>query len=144
MMATGGGIMSRGSNYRLGSDIIVAGLILQLVFCGFFLVVAASFDRTIRRHPTTLSRSALFPWYKHLATLYAASALIMVRNIVRLVEYVQGNDGYVLGHEVFLYVFDALLMSGVVGGFNVIHPSEVKAMLQGGMVVQNLVQVRHK
>ena len=136
--------MSHGNNYRLGSDIIVAGLILQLVFFGFFIVVAASFDRNIRRYPTSLSRGGLFPWYKHLVTLYAASALIMVRNIVRLVEYVQGNDGYVLGHEFFLYDFDALLMMGVVGVFNVDHPSEIKAMFEGGMVVQNLVQVRHK
>ena len=63
---------------------------------------------------------------------------------MRLVEYVQGNDGVVLGHEFFLYVFDALLMLGVVGVFNVIHPSEIKAMPRGGRMVQNVVQVRHK
>lgn len=136
--------MSRGSNYRLGSNIIIAGLILQLVFFGFFVVVAVAFDCRIRGSPTALSRDALVPWYKHLVMLYVASALIMVRNLVRLVEYVQGNDGYVLGHEVFLYIFDALLMLGVVVIFNVNHPSEIKAMLRGGKMVQNVFQAREK
>lgn len=42
--------------------------------------------------------------------LYGTSALIMVRSIFRVVEYVMGRDGYPLQHEWTLYVFDALLM----------------------------------
>jgi hypothetical protein len=38
---------------------------------------------------------------------------------------VQGNDGYVISHEVFLYVFDAAMMFLVMGVMNVFHPSFV-------------------
>lgn len=42
--------------------------------------------------------------------LQASSGLIIVRSIVRLVEFIQGFDGYIISHEVFIYVFDALPM----------------------------------
>jgi len=54
----------------------------------------------------------------------------MVRSIMRVVEFVQGNTGYVFSHEWFLYVFDALLMLGVMGLFCWIHPGEIKGYLE--------------
>jgi hypothetical protein len=65
------------------------------------------------------------PWKRHLYALYSSSALILVRSLFRVIEYLQGNGGYLLRHEVFLYVFDATLMLGVMVLFNWIHPSEV-------------------
>jgi hypothetical protein len=38
---------------------------------------------------------------------------------------VQGNHGYVISHEVFLYVFDAAMMFSVMAVMNVFHPSFV-------------------
>lgn len=46
--------------------------------------------------------------------LYIVSALIMVRSIFRVVEYIMGHDRYLLKNEWTLYVFDATLMFGVV------------------------------
>lgn len=43
----------------------------------------------------------------------------------------QGNDGYLISHEAFLYIFDALLMLMVMVIFNVVHPSEINATLRG-------------
>lgn len=56
----------------------------------------------------------------------------MIRSTLRVAEYVQGFDGYILGHEVFLYVFDAVLMVFVMVIFNVVHPSEVVTLMRGG------------
>ena len=42
-----------------------------------------------------------------------------------------GNDGYLISHEVFLYVFDALLMLLVSVLFAIVHPSEINAQLHG-------------
>jgi hypothetical protein len=56
----------------------------------------------------------------------------MVRSIFRVVEYLQGFSGYLLSHEVYLYVFDAVLMFCVMVIFNVVHPSEVVALVDGG------------
>lgn len=70
------------------------------------------------------------PWKRHLYALYVASALIMVRSVFRVVEYLQGNDGYLLRHEVFLYIFDALLMFAVLILFNVVHPAQITTLYQ--------------
>lgn len=42
--------------------------------------------------------------------LYLTSALILSRNLVRIVEYIQGYGEYSDGHEAFLYIFDAVPM----------------------------------
>jgi hypothetical protein len=76
-------------------------------------------------------RSTVEPvWESYLIILYAASALIMVRSIFRVVEFGQGNAGYIISHEAFLYVFDGLLMVGVLVSLIVRHPSGLK--VQGG------------
>jgi len=49
----------------------------------------------------------------------------MIRSIFRVVEYLQGNDGILLHHEVYVYLLDALLMFVVMVVFNIIHPSGV-------------------
>lgn len=130
------------STLTLGSNIVVAGLVLQLVFFSFFIIVAITFHIRINAQPTALSSSKELAWLKHLVTLYIASALIMVRSTFRVVEYVQGNDGFLLGHEYFLYIFDAALMLGVMTIFNVVQPSEIKALLRGGNMIKNGVQLR--
>ena len=57
--------------------------------------------------------------------LYFASMLILVRSIIRVIEYIQGNDGYILSHEYFLYIFDASLMFIAIAAFNLVHPSQM-------------------
>lgn len=57
--------------------------------------------------------------------LYASSILILVRSIFRLIEYAQGNDGYLISHEVFMYVFDAMLMFFTMVVMSIYHPSEL-------------------
>lgn len=51
--------------------------------------------------------------------------LIMVRSLFRAIEYLQGFDGYLLNHEVYLYIFDALLMFITMVLFNLVHPVEI-------------------
>lgn len=84
----------------------------------------------MQKVPTQQART--LSWRKHIITLYLASFLIMVRSIFRVVEYLQGFDGYILEHEAFLYIFDATLMFSVMAIFIVVHPSEINALLKGG------------
>lgn len=56
--------------------------------------------------------------------------LIMVRSVFRVVEYLQGNNGYILSREGFLYVFDAMLMLAVMATLHFVHPSEVLSFLK--------------
>ncbi|KAH8707655.1 RTA1 like protein-domain-containing protein [Phaeosphaeriaceae sp. PMI808] len=73
------------------------------------------------------------PWKRHIYALYVASALIMVRSLFRVVEYVQGNNGYLLRHEVYLYIFDGSLMFIVMCLFNWIHPAQITDIYQRKM-----------
>ena len=123
----------------LGQNIVVGGLVIQILFFGFFLVVAALFHVWIITEPT--SRSQDIPWRRHINTLYAASFLILIRSVFRIVEYQQGNNGYLLGHEVFLYIFDAVLMLGVIMLFNIVHPSEISNLLQHKDIFSNNSQL---
>ncbi|KAJ0415768.1 RTA1 like protein [Aspergillus carlsbadensis] len=135
MQAAGGGIMATGTieNYELGEDITVGGLAVQLAFFSVFMVTCGIFHRRIRQTPThevnilsaRLREQKRRGWEIVLVGLYAASVLILVRSIFRVVEYVQGNDGYLISHEVYMYVFDAALMLFAMVVMNVCHPSAI-------------------
>lgn len=115
LQAAGGGIQSSGTldMYELGEKIIIAGLFVQIAIFGFFVVTSVLFHTRMQKSPTSQATRGPVPWKRHLYVLYATSALILIRSIFRVVEYLQGNDGYLISHEVFIYVMDALLMAGV-------------------------------
>lgn len=64
--------------------------------------------------------------------LYTASILILVRSVIRVVEYLQGYDGYLMKHEAFIYVFDALLIFITVLVLMYEHPSEINCLIGRG------------
>ncbi|KAJ6191035.1 hypothetical protein N7519_001056 [Penicillium mononematosum] len=131
LQGAGGGIQSSGSldGMKTGERIIIAGLFVQIIFFGFFIVVAVLFDLKLRKYRIPRCFSGEVQWRKHLNILYASSLLILIRSAFRLVEYIQGNEGYLLHHEVYLYVFDSLLIFIVMIVFNVAHPSEITRLL---------------
>ncbi|KAK3073644.1 hypothetical protein LTR53_004603 [Teratosphaeriaceae sp. CCFEE 6253] len=114
---------------NLGQHIVVAGLFVQVIFFGLFVITAALFHLRMTRMPTGRSYELTW-WRKHMMSLYVVSVLIFVRSIVRVVEYLQGFNGYVMGHEAFIYIFDALMMLTAVVVMNWIHPGEVARELR--------------
>ncbi|RGP62620.1 hypothetical protein FSPOR_9199 [Fusarium sporotrichioides] len=113
LQAGGGGIQSAGTLelYEMGEKIIIAGLLVQIVVFGFFVVTSFLFHWRLKKCPTPESLRGVVPWQRYLYVLYVSSFLILVRSIFRVVEYLQGNGGYLISHEIFLYVFDAILMA---------------------------------
>jgi hypothetical protein len=143
-----------------GEKLIIAGLFTQLFFFTIFVVVAGMFhyrlvnDKPLqkrissRSEPSSAIKSSRailndLPWKRHLCILYIASGLIMVRSLFRVIEYLQGNAGYLLSHEVFLYVFDAALMFVVVVLFNWFHPSEITEAYQKRKMETADVEIQH-
>ncbi|GAB1742825.1 hypothetical protein NU219Hw_g8533t2 [Hortaea werneckii] len=126
----GGGYQSSGTAEALstGTDIIIVGLFVQLLFFGFFIGVAGAWHYRMLCLPP--SRAYFLPWKKHVYTLFGTSMLIMVRSVFRVIEYLQGNNGYILSREAFLYVFDAMLMLAVMATLHFVHPSEVLSFLK--------------
>lgn len=165
----GAGLMSGGSaeKLKIGENIVVGGLCLQILSFGLFTIVAIIFHRRVLANPThvtmrtapargnrtwkekllggnknsqsssPISGSANYnemggasegehvDWQKHLYALYVASMLILVRSVFRVIEYVMGNNGYLLKKELFLYIFDAVLMFLTMVWLNNVHPGEI-------------------
>lgn len=115
LQAGGGGIQSAGTleMYDIGEKLIIAGLFVQIIVFGFFVVTSVVFHTRfgLFMKSTTMPLAERTPWQRHLIILYTTSGLILVRSVFRVVEYLQGNGGYLISHEYFLYVFDAILMA---------------------------------
>ncbi|EEA27147.1 hypothetical protein TMatcc_004580 [Talaromyces marneffei ATCC 18224] len=133
MQASGAGLMvSNSSNPATGEHIILGGLFVQIIFFGFFMITTLIFQIRISKNPTSTTIGLSDLWHKHLFALYVTSTLIMIRSVVRVVEYLEGYDGYLLSHEIFLYVLDALLMFAVMVFFHFYHPSEINCQIGRG------------
>ncbi|KAK4498124.1 hypothetical protein PRZ48_010780 [Zasmidium cellare] len=142
MQSGGGGLLAKGGDsINTGESLIMGGLALQLVFFFLFVVAGAIFHARVRGNPT--EKCKRYPYEKHLWNLYIVSVMIFVRCLVRLVEYGQGWDGYIITHEAFLYIFDALLMWLAMLAMFFPHPSEVAAIIRGhGVYAVNVIFTR--
>ncbi|KAH5310173.1 hypothetical protein HBI81_050220 [Parastagonospora nodorum] len=92
--------------FKRGENIILGGLILQILIFLFFVVVASIWHRRLSAQPT--AAAAELPWKKYISFLYAASFFITIRNLCRVIEYAMGKEGYLLSHEWPLYVYGKL------------------------------------
>lgn len=113
------------SKVKLGNNMIVAGLFVQILFFGFFIVVCVVFHRRMLATPMHATGDTQIPWTRYMKVLYIASILVMVRSIYRVAEYVQGSGGFLQSKEAFIYVFDATLMFICCLLFNFFHPSKI-------------------
>lgn len=111
--------MANVKTMAFGKRLVVLGLLLQIIFFGIFSITGGVFHLRIVRSST--SASVHNNWKPCMYALYAASVLILIRSVFRVIEFDEGNDG-LLSNEVFLYLFDAVLMLGVMIAFNIIHP----------------------
>ncbi|KAK3315874.1 RTA1 like protein-domain-containing protein [Apodospora peruviana] len=125
----GGGILAKAktkSDQDLGQNIVLAGLGIQVVFFGLFIITTIIFHVRIVRNPTPRSYSVTTPWRQLIVVaLYLASVLIIIRSLFRLIEYASGHDGVLMSSEVYLFVFDSVLMFLVAVVFLIYHPGRV-------------------
>ncbi|KFY77917.1 hypothetical protein V499_02819 [Pseudogymnoascus sp. VKM F-103] len=121
VQAMGAGMLS-GADSKKGKDrgqnVILGGLILQIIIFLLFLLVAIIFHKRLRNRPTGKTLDASITWERMLSQLYIVSVLITIRNLFRVIEYAAGEDGYLLQNEWPIYVFDALLMATVLAVCN--------------------------
>jgi hypothetical protein len=109
----------------IGNYLVIGGLVFQLAVFAFFMVVTGTFHLGIHRRPTTRSATAQVPWRQFIYVLYIGSVLIMIRSIFRVVEYIQGREGYLMSHEAFAYILDTTIVFLVSIEFNLFHPSRI-------------------
>lgn len=123
------GLMFNSSTVKIGEDIVILGLFIQIVSFGLFFLTAVVFQIRMNKNPTHASYHVEAPWKQTLYMLYAVSILILIRSIFRVVEYVQGQTGYSLKHEWTLYIFDSVPMFIVTVIFYLGYPSKIPASL---------------
>lgn len=75
----------------LGENVIIGGLVVQILFFTCFVVTAGIFHARLVRVPTGKSMQVYKLWQRSLYSLYAGSVLIWVRCVFRLIEYAQGK-----------------------------------------------------
>ena len=127
---------SSDSAVTTGQNIVVAGLIVQLVLFGIFLAITILFHVRSAALSSPTYASTSHPqtsrpiWVAHLWTLYPISILIVTRALVRVVEFAQGHEGYIISHEWFLYVFDALMIWTAMAIMCFIFPGNVGVALR--------------
>ena len=130
LQAGGGGIQAAGTLdlYNIGEKVIIVGLFVQIALFGTFMAVSVTcFFRFRKSLPFIPYVETKVPWKRHFYALFATSILILIRSIFRVVEYLQGNGGYLISHEVYLYVFDMLLMAAVMAIFAVWYIDDFQA-----------------
>lgn len=99
LQALGGGMLAganTASEVSRGQDVILAGLVLQIIVFGFFVVVALVFHKRLRQRPTPTVDKGSFRWERFMLMLYAVSTLITFRNLFRVIEYAMGSKLFTL------------------------------------------------
>ncbi|RSM06184.1 hypothetical protein CEP52_005860 [Fusarium oligoseptatum] len=130
----GGDIMASGGLEALhnGERTVIIGLVIQLAFFSLFSITASVFHARFAGTLSTKAMASGIPWQRYLAILYIAAGLIMIRSVFRLIEYTQGNAGYLISHEAYPYIFDSVLRFLTMVLFAWEHPSQLNAKSLGG------------
>ncbi|GAA5967414.1 hypothetical protein JCM11641_000541 [Rhodosporidiobolus odoratus] len=141
MQAAGGGLSATtGEGAKIGPKIALVGLIIQLVSFGLFTLLLIIFAYRVRtRFPHLRSPVPAFSFSTYNLTstdlvndwrvLFYVMCLtcvgIMIRCVFRAIEYAQGYSGYLLEHEVYFYVLDALPLLLAMSLYAYIWPTRV-------------------
>lgn len=111
-----------------GRVVLVVVLVLQMLLTVLYLGSVASFRAKVYNLDGAAQPQA--KWERYLVVLMVSSGCLILRNLVRTVEFAQGPNGFVAVHEVFVYVCDGLPMVMMVGLLLVVHPGQVKKKMK--------------
>ncbi|KLO17830.1 hypothetical protein SCHPADRAFT_936671 [Schizopora paradoxa] len=105
IQGAGGGIETSRSNGKLGTNILLLGLILQIVSYLFFVTLILYTHRTVAKANKVIRYDRA---WRTVYLLYFSSLFIVIRGVYRIVEFGQGRLGLLVTHEVFFYTLDTL------------------------------------
>ncbi|KAG8718704.1 hypothetical protein FRC08_004611 [Ceratobasidium sp. 394] len=122
--------ISQDENIRdLSKKIFLAGLILQVISFGVYLIVLGVFISRVKKQQSVQwsgsTESKSQPWRRLVTALIISCVGITVRCIYRTIEGGQGHSGYLATHEVYFYVLDCLPLLCAIAVYNVVWPPVV-------------------
>jgi hypothetical protein len=119
IQSTGASILtnSKGNARKasIGTNIVMGGLVLQILIFSFFVAIASVFHKRMRNGPVAAGKHIAggWNWEGNLYMLYLVSGIITFRNLYRVIEYAMGENGYLMTKEWSIYALDALPMAVV-------------------------------
>ncbi|PIL31920.1 transporter [Ganoderma sinense ZZ0214-1] len=131
----GGGMAAQGSNdpdkARLGSNIILAGLFVQIISMSFFAFLMAEYtwrrsrnqpfhkgDYNINQTPQAFDSQMK----KLLVGIVIPTVLVYIRSIYRIAEFADGFNGSIAHNQTLFIVFDAVFIFLALVTLNFNHP----------------------
>jgi len=103
----GGGLQasSKTSTAKLGTTVVLVGLVAQLISYSFYIFLVVFLHRRILKRAPAIREESSFTviWL-----IYFSSVFIVIRGVYRTIEFAQGHNGFLIHHEVYFYVLDAL------------------------------------
>ncbi|KAJ5713903.1 uncharacterized protein N7483_011084 [Penicillium malachiteum] len=111
---------------NIGKKVVLAGLIFSLIIFALFVFIATKFHRQALKTPPPLL--LLYPnlkWTQYMWALYVACFAIMIRNLVRTIQFGASRTAAVNTSEAYIYVFDAFMMFFSMLVLIVYHPGRL-------------------
>lgn len=121
----GAGVQVSGDAHvmSIGTKATLAGLIFSLIVFCFFVLIAAVFHRRLSQHPTSaVVRNPKLAWKRYMWALYVACFAVMLRNLIRTIQFGADKGSPLNTKEAFIYVFDGLLMFLAMLAILIYHP----------------------
>ncbi|KAF8950382.1 hypothetical protein BGZ52_002702 [Haplosporangium bisporale] len=136
VQVTAGGMQSQAGDDNLELTNIADKLFLAAVcaqgisYCLFTLLLTVALIRLVADRTSNKSRaleSGIFGLGKQTTLLacgfYISSLFIILRSVYRILEYTQGHQGFLMSHEVYLFVLDAAPLILAIGIWAFIWPT---------------------
>lgn len=132
LQAAGGAISASAddkSTSDMGRNIMIAGLAWQVVSLGIFMLIWADYIWRVSRVGEERKNQELrhlrtgtkrFIWFQY--ALWAATILIFIRSIYRVVELQGGFNGTVANNEAGFMVFEGPMIILATAALTVLHP----------------------
>ncbi|KAL4966189.1 RTA1 domain-containing protein [Aspergillus stella-maris] len=112
----------------IGNKVVIAGLVFTLVVFVGFVFLAIKFHRRLSAQPTGVSMSSepsVRNWKRYMFVLYGICGCMVLRNLVRTIEFAAPKGAAIRESEVYIYVFDGALMGVAMWVWVFWHPGRL-------------------
>ncbi|KAJ5373303.1 RTA-like protein [Penicillium concentricum] len=110
----------------IGKKVVLAGLIFSLFVFACFILIATKFHRRLRKMPTPfLKENPNLHWQRYIWAIYISCFALMLRNLVRTIQFGAGQTTDVNTKEAYIYAFDAFLMFFTMLVLLIYHPGRL-------------------
>ena len=131
LQGAGGGLAATADDKDgsdMGRNIMIAGVVFQVICLAIFMILFADFMRRVRRAPDMekdvrfiqLRSTRKFQWFIY--AIAFATLLIFVRSVYRVAELQQGFSGPIAQDEVLFMILEGPMIFLAISAVTILHP----------------------